>query len=48
MEFTRMKTAAHDEAYGVINMIQDKRRQFDICLFDSETEATTWSLGNME
>jgi hypothetical protein len=43
-----MKTAAEDEAYGAPNMTADKRLQFQNRLSDAETEATTWSLANLE
>jgi len=41
-----MKTAAEDEVYGVANMTADKQLQFQICLSDAETDATTWSLAD--
>jgi hypothetical protein len=43
-----MKTAAEDEVYGAANMTADKRLQFQICLSDAETDATTWSLADTE
>jgi hypothetical protein len=43
-----MKTAAEDELYGVANMTADKRLQFQICLSDAETDASTWSLADTE
>jgi len=43
-----LKAAAEDEAYGAANMTADKRLQFQICQSDAETEATTWSLADME
>jgi hypothetical protein len=43
-----MKAAAEDEAYGAVTMTADKRLQFQIRLSDAETEATTWSLADME
>jgi hypothetical protein len=43
-----MKAAAEDKAYGAANMTPDKRLQYQICLSDAETEATTWSLAHTE
>jgi len=43
-----MKAAAEDEAHGATIMTADKRLQFQIRLSDGETEATTWSLADME
>jgi hypothetical protein len=40
--------AAEDEAYGAANMTANKRLQFQICLSDAETEATTCSLADTE
>ena len=47
-ELALKKTAAEDEAYRAANMTADKWLQFRICLFDAETEATTWTLADME
>jgi len=43
-----IKAAAEDEAYGAANMTANKRLQFQIHLSAAETEATTWSLADME
>jgi len=43
-----MKTAAEDEAYKAENMTANKLLQFQICLSDAETEATTRSLADTE
>jgi len=43
-----MKTAAEEEVYGVANMTADKRVEFQVCLFSAETEATTWSIADMD
>ena len=40
--------AAEDEAYGAANMTTEKRLQFQIRLSDAETEATTWSLADIQ
>ena len=47
-ELALLKTAAEDKAYRAANMTADKRLQFQIRLSDAETEATTWSLADME
>jgi hypothetical protein len=43
-----MNTAAQDEVNRVANMTADKRLRFHIRRFNTETEATTWSVGSME
>jgi len=43
-----MKTATKDEAYRAANMTADKCMQFQIRLSAAATEATTWSLADME
>jgi len=43
-----MNTAGDDEAYKMANMATNKRLQFQIRLYDTETEATTWSLPDTE
>jgi len=43
-----MKTSAEDEACGAANLTADKWLQFQNCLSDVETEATTWSLADTE
>jgi hypothetical protein len=45
-DLSLMKTAAEDEAYRVANMTPNKRLQFQICISDAETVATTWSLAD--
>jgi len=40
-KFAQMKTAAKEEVYGAVNMTADKRVEFQVCLSDAETEATT-------
>jgi len=47
-KLTQMKTAAEEEVYGVANMTADKRVEFQVCLFSAETEATTWSIADMD
>jgi hypothetical protein len=47
-EVAPMKTAAEDEVYGAANMTADKRLQFEICLSEAKTDATTWSLAHTE
>jgi len=43
-----MKTNAEEEACGAINLIANKRGQFQICLPDAEIEATTWSIADTD
>jgi hypothetical protein len=43
-KLAQMKTAAKQEVYGAVNMTADKREEFQVCLSDTETEATTWSI----
>jgi hypothetical protein len=47
-ELARKKIPTEDETYGAANMAPDKRLQFQIRQFDAETDATTWSLADME
>ena len=47
-EIALMKSAAEHEAYRVAHMTTDKRLQFQIRLSHAETDATTWSLADME
>jgi len=47
-ELAIMKAATQDQAYRAANMTANKRLQFQIRLSDAETEATTWSLADME
>jgi hypothetical protein len=43
-----MTAAAKDETYGAAHMPADRRLQLQIRQSDSETEASTWSLADME
>jgi hypothetical protein len=43
-----MKTVAEDKTYGAGNMTADKGVQFQVCLFNAEIEATTWSIADMD
>jgi len=43
-----MKIAAEEEVYGVANMTSDKHVEFQIHLSDAETQATTWSITDMD
>jgi len=43
-----MKTNAEEEACGAINVIANKRGQFQVCLPDAEIEATTWSIADTD
>jgi len=47
-KLAQMKTDAEEQAYGAANMTTDKRVQFQVCLFDAEIEATTWSIADMD
>ena len=42
------KGPGEGEGYGVANMTADNQLQFQIRLYDAETEAMTWSLADME
>jgi len=41
-----METAAEDDAYRVAKMTADMQLQFQNCLSNADTEATTWSLAD--
>jgi len=43
-----MKTTVENNAYGVAKVTANKRLQFQNCLSDAESEATTWSLSETE
>jgi len=43
-----MKTAAEEESYEAVNMITDKRVQFQVCLSDAEIAATTWTIADTD
>ena len=47
-EHATMKTAAKHTAYRAANMTTNKPLQFQIRISDPETDATTWSLADME
>jgi hypothetical protein len=47
-KLTQMKTAAEEEVYGAVNIAADKRVEFQVRLSDAETEATTWSIVDMD
>jgi len=47
-KLAQMKTAAEEESYGAVNMTADKRVQFQVCLFNAEIEATTWSIADTD
>jgi len=47
-KLAQMKTAAEEEVYGAVNMSTDKCVEFQVCLSDAETEATTWSLADID
>jgi len=44
----QMKTEAEEEVYGVVNMTADTRVEFQVRLSDAETEATAWSLADID
>jgi hypothetical protein len=39
-----MKTAAEEEAYGAVTMTANTCVQFQVCLSNTEIEATTWRI----
>jgi len=43
-----MKTAAEEEVDAAVNMTTDKRVEFQVRLSDAKTEATTWSIADMD
>jgi len=43
-----MNTAAEEENYVVPNITANKHVKFHVHLFDAETEATTWSIAEMD
>jgi len=43
-----LKTAAEEEAYGVVNMTADQCAQFQVHISNDETEATTWSTADTD
>ena len=47
-KLAQMKTAAKEEIYGAVNMTATKRVEIQVCLSDSETEATTWSIADRD
>jgi len=47
-KLAQMKTAAEEEVCGVANMTADKRAEFQVCLSDAETEATTSSIADTD
>jgi len=44
----QMNAAAEEEGYGAANMTADKRVEFQVCLSDAETEATTLSIADTD
>jgi len=44
----QMRTAAEEVVYRVVNMTADQRVEFQVHLSDAETEATTWSLADID
>jgi hypothetical protein len=47
-KLAQMKTAGEEEVYGAANMTADKRVEFLVRLSDAETEATSWSIADMD
>jgi hypothetical protein len=47
-KIAQRKTAPEKAAYRAANMTSDKRVQFRVCLSDTEIEATTWSITEMD
>jgi len=47
-KLAQIKTAAEEEVYGAVNMTLNKRVEFQVRLSDAETEATTWSLADID
>jgi hypothetical protein len=47
-KLAQMKTAAEEQVYGAANMTPDKCVEFQICLSNALTEATTWSIANTD
>jgi len=45
---SQMKTTAEEEVYGAVNMTADKPVELQLCLSDAGTEATTWSIADIE
>jgi hypothetical protein len=43
-----MKTSAAEEVYGAVNIAVNNHVEFQICLSDAETEATTWSIADTD
>jgi len=43
-----MNTAAQGEVYGAANLTAEKHVEYQVCLSDAETEATTWSIADMD
>jgi hypothetical protein len=48
MQLTQIKTTADDEPDRAANMSANKQLQFQVHRFITETEATTWSLADIE
>jgi len=47
-KLAQIKTAAEEEVCGAVNMTANKRVKFQDRLSDAETEATTWSLADID
>jgi len=47
-KIAQIETAAEEEVYRAVNMTADKRVEFQVRLSDAETEATTWSLADID
>jgi len=47
-KLAQLKTTAEEEVYGAVNTTADKRVGFQVCLFDAQTEATTWSIDDTD
>jgi len=47
-KLAQMKTAAEEKVYEAANMTTDKHVEYLVCLSHAETEATTWSIADLD
>ena len=45
-ELAQMMTTAGDVVYCAISMTTDKSVDFQVCLYDAETDITTWNIAD--
>jgi hypothetical protein len=43
-----MKTVAEEVYYGEVNITANMHEEYQVCLWDGETEATTWCIADTD